>query len=92
MGGDFGQDCQRRRPSAALRSADVGLGLSGLICGLLGFFDILLVVRIAADERTEPATDVGEDFSINIGHPADDRGVILFGLAQQSCLLVLRCN
>lgn len=52
-----------------------------LVCGLLGIFNVLLVVGVAADEGTEPVTEIGKDFGVGVGHPPHDRGVVHLGLA-----------
>lgn len=62
---------------------------SGL-CGLHVVLDALLVVRIAADERTEPACEVREDLGVGEGAPAEDRCVVLLRLAEEGSFLVLR--
>ena len=46
-----------------------------------GFFNVLLVVRIAANDWSEIIGDVGEHFRVHEGHPSYYRGVVLLGLA-----------
>jgi hypothetical protein len=48
-----------------------------------------LVVRVAADQWAEVATEVRENFVIAIGHPAQDGGIVLLGLPEESGLFVL---
>ncbi|THZ80313.1 hypothetical protein D6C84_07549 [Aureobasidium pullulans] len=64
-------------------------GTDSLGGGLLGGVDGLLVVGVTADQRAEPATEGGEDLSVGKGHPSEDGGVVLLGLAEESGLLVL---
>lgn len=64
-------------------------GLDGLVGGLLAVLDALLVVGVTADERTEPATESGEDLSVGVRHPPQNGGVVLLGLAEEGGLLVL---
>ena len=64
-------------------------GTDGLGGGLLGILDGLLVVGVTANQRAEPATESGEDLSVGEGHPSEDGGVVLLGLAEESGLLVL---
>lgn len=64
-------------------------GLDGLEGGLLAVLDVLLVVRVTADEGAEPSTESGEDLGVGVGHPSQDGGVVLLGLAEESGLLVL---
>lgn len=54
------------------------------------FVNVLFVVRIAAYEWAEPASKGWEDFGVGEGHPADDGGIILLGLAEKAGFLVLR--
>jgi hypothetical protein len=51
--------------------------------------DVLLVVWVTADERTEVATNRWEELGIGEGHPAKDGGIVLLGLAEEGGLLVL---
>jgi hypothetical protein len=62
----------------------------GLEGSLLGVLNVLLVVGVAALERTEPATKRGEDLLVGEGHPPQDGGVVLLGLAKEGGLLILR--
>ena len=55
-----------------------------------GFVNILFVVRVAADEWAEPASEGWEDLVIGEGHPADDGGIILLGLTEKIGFLILR--
>ena len=55
-----------------------------------GFVNVLLVVRVAADEWAEPASEGWEDLMVGEGHPADDGGIILLGLAEKTSFLILR--
>ncbi|TIA29845.1 hypothetical protein D6C78_09973 [Aureobasidium pullulans] len=64
-------------------------GTDSLGGGLLGGVDGLLVVGVTADQRAEPATEGGEDLSVGKGHPSEDGGVVLLGLAEEGGLLVL---
>ena len=66
-----------------LEDLDGGLG------GLEGLVDALLVVGVTADQRTERGTKDREDLGVGEGHPAEDAGVVLLGLAEESGLLVL---
>ena len=54
-----------------------------------GFVNVLFVVRDAAYEWVEPASKGWEDFLVGEGHPAYDRGIVLFGLAEKAGFLVL---
>ena len=56
---------------------------------LLAVVDVLLVVCVPADQRAEPASESWEDLSVGEGHPAEDGGVVLLGLAEEGGLLVL---
>ncbi|THZ99421.1 hypothetical protein D6C82_05163 [Aureobasidium pullulans] len=64
-------------------------GTDSLGGGLLGGVDGLLVVGVTTDQRAEPATEGGENLSVGKGHPSEDGGVVLLGLAEESGLLVL---
>jgi hypothetical protein len=64
-------------------------GTDSLGGGLLGIVHRLLVVRVTADEGAEPATEGAEDLSVGKGHPSEDGGVVLLGLAEEGGLLVL---
>ena len=66
-----------------LEDLDGGLG------GLDGLVDALLVVGVTADQRTERGAKDREDLGVGEGHPAEDAGVVLLGLAEESGLLVL---
>jgi hypothetical protein len=66
-----------------LEDLDGGLG------GLEGLVDVLLVVGVTADQGTESGTKDREDLSVGEGHPAEDAGVVLLGLAEEGGLLVL---
>lgn len=57
---------------------------------LLGVVDVLLVVGVLADERTEPASEGGEELGGGEGSPLEDGSVVLLGLAEEGRLLVLR--
>ena len=58
-----------------LEDFEVGLGLLHVV------FHVLLVEWVAADERTEPAAEVREELGVGEGHPAEDGGIVLLGLA-----------
>lgn len=64
-------------------------GLHLHVGSLLAVLNVLLVVRVAANERAEPAAEGGKDLSVGERHPAEDGGVVLLGLAEQGGLLVL---
>lgn len=66
-----------------LEDLDVGGG------GLEVVIDVLLVVGVTTDQRAERATESGEDLGVGKGHPAEDAGVVLLGLAKKGGLLVL---
>lgn len=66
-----------------LKDLDVGLG------GLEVLIDALLVVGVTADQGTERGAKGREDLGVGEGHPAEDAGVVLLGLAEESGLLVL---
>lgn len=66
-----------------LENLDVGLG------GLEGVVDALLVVGVTADQGTERGTKAREEVRVGEGHPAEDAGVVLLGLAKKGGLLVL---
>jgi hypothetical protein len=66
-----------------LEDLDGGLG------GLDGLVDALLVVGVTADQGTERGAEDREDLGVGEGHPAEDAGVVLLGLAEESGLLVL---
>jgi hypothetical protein len=75
---------------------EVGVGkevllddVDGLEGGLGGVVDVLLVVGGTADDGAEPAAERSEDLGVGKGHPAEDGGVVLLGLAEQAGLLVL---
>ena len=55
-----------------------------------GFVNVLFVVRVAADEWAEPASEGWENLMVGEGHPADDGGVILLGFAEKAGFLILR--
>lgn len=59
--------------------------------GFEGLINILFVVRFAANKRAESAAEGGEDLMVGEGHPADDRGVVLFRFPQEASLFILRC-
>lgn len=63
--------------------------LDGLEGSSLALLNSLLVVRGTADEGEEPASKLGEDLGVGKGHPAEDGGVVLLGLAEEGGLLVL---
>jgi hypothetical protein len=63
-----------------------GDGAKGLLGGVI---DCLLVVRVLAEEGSEPATERREDLGVEEGHPLQDGGVVLLGLAEEGGLLVL---
>ncbi len=54
----------------------------GFKCIFAGFVNVLLVVRVEADEWTEPVSKGWKDFLVGEGHPAHDGGIILLGLAK----------
>lgn len=56
----------------------------------LGLLDGLLVVRGGAGEGTDPGSEAGEGLGVAPGHPLQDGGIVLLGLAEESGLLVLR--
>jgi hypothetical protein len=66
-----------------LEDLDGGLG------GLEGLVDALLVVGVTADQGTERGAKDREDLGVGEGHPAEDAGVVLLGLAEEGGLLVL---
>ena len=66
-----------------LEDFEVGLRLLHVV------FHVLLVEGVAANERTEPAAEVREELGVGEGHPAEDGGVVLLGLAEEGGLLVL---
>lgn len=58
----------------------------------LGGINGLLVVCSSTDQRTEPATEVGEDLRVGERHPLQDLSIVLLGLSEKSGLLVLGGN
>ena len=62
-------------------------GFKGIFAG---FVNILFVVRVAADEWAEPASEGWQDLMVGEGHPADDGSIILLGLAEKTGFLILR--
>lgn len=65
-------------------------GVHRLKSSLLRLFDVLLVVWVAAENGSEPATKRREDLAVGERQPSQNRGVVLLGLPQERCLLVLR--
>lgn len=61
----------------------------GFECFLLRFFDVFLVVRVEANEGSEPASKCREHLLVGIRHPSDDRSIILFRLSEETSLLIL---
>ena len=59
---------------------------------LSGLLDSLLVVGVLADERTEPASNGGEELLVGEGHPLEDRSIVLLGLSEEGSLFILRSN
>jgi len=57
---------------------------------LLAVVDVLLVVRVTANQGAKPGTESGQALGVGEGHPAEDGGVVLLGLAEQSGLFILR--
>ena len=57
---------------------------------LASVVDVLLVVGITTNERTEPSTDRREDLVVGIRHPSNNRCVVLLSLTEEARLLVLR--
>ena len=57
---------------------------------LASFVNILFVVRVAANEWAEPASEGWEDLMVGEGHPADDGGIILLSLPKKAGFLILR--
>lgn len=55
----------------------------------LSGIDVLLVVGILSDEWAEPGTELWQQSGVGEGHPLEDQGVVLLGLAQEGGLLVL---
>lgn len=66
-----------------LEDLDVGSGSLEVVV------DALLVVGVTADQRTERGAEGREDLGVGEGHPAEDAGVVLLGLAKKGGLLVL---
>jgi hypothetical protein len=64
---------------------DLGVSLGGLEVVV----DALLVVGVTADQRTESTAKTREKVGVGEGHPAEDAGVVLLGLAEKGGLLVL---
>ena len=62
-------------------------GFEGLFAS---FVNVLFVVRFTAGQWEEPASKGGEDLVVGEGHPADDGGIILLGLAEKAGFLILR--
>jgi hypothetical protein len=50
----------------------------------------LLVVGTATEQRTIESTKFGKNLLVSEAHPTEDGSVVLFGLAEESGLLVLR--
>jgi hypothetical protein len=61
-------------------------------CGSLCVFNVLLVVGVFADQRTEPATESGQNFRVRVRHPANNLRIVLLGLAQEGRFFVLATN
>ena len=53
------------------------------------FVNVLFVVRVTADQWAEPASKGWEDLLVGEGHPADDGGIVLLGLAKKGGFLIL---
>jgi hypothetical protein len=64
-------------------------GSDGLQGSLGSLIDGLLVVGLESEERTVPGTELGEDLRVGEGQPAEDRSIVLLGLAEEGGLLVL---
>ena len=62
---------------------------NGLQSSLGDLVDGLLVVGVEAEERAVPATELDEQLAVGEGHPANDGGIVLLGLAKKGGLLVL---
>lgn len=54
-----------------------------------GLLNGLLVVGIHAQEGAVPGGEAGQELRVGEGHPAEDRRIVLLGLAQKGGLLVL---
>ena len=63
--------------------------LEAVLRCLHAIFDVLLVVRVAADEWAEPACEFREEFLVGEREPAKDRGIVLLRLAEEGGLFVL---
>ena len=61
----------------------------GLQSSLGSLINGLLVVAVKAEERAVPATEAGQELAVGEGHPADNGGIVLLGLAKEGGLLVL---
>lgn len=64
-------------------------GRDGLEGSLGGLIDNLLVVAVDTQQRAVPGTELGQNLSVQEGHPAEDGSVVLLGLAEKGGLLVL---
>lgn len=64
-------------------------GRDDLEGSLGGLIDNLLVVAIETQQRAVPGTELGQNLSVQEGHPAEDGSVVLLGLAEKGGLLVL---
>ena len=59
--------------------------------GLLGsLLNGLLVIGVKSLEGTEPASNDGDQFLVGKGHPPEDGGIVLLGLAKEGGLFILR--
>ena len=56
-------------------------GVHGGVGGFEGVIDVLLVVWVTADDWSEIACNWWKNFRVQVGHPSNNGGVVLLGLA-----------